>query len=68
MKKLVEKKMTDELIKKAKELFEKNPMMTCIDVAKTIGVSESTLRKHFGKECHDATQRNLDRNIKKRAD
>ena len=59
-----QRKMTPEVIDRAKRLFEEG-IYTCKDVADNIGVSLSTLRKYLPKECHQATQRDLERQQKK---
>ena len=55
-----ERKMTQEVIERAKKLFTDLPMLSCKDVAETIEVSESTLRRYLAEECHLATMRQLE--------
>lgn len=56
---MVEKKMTEEKISQARDLFKKNPLLCCRDVADTLGISESLLRKYLRKECHEANKRRI---------
>ncbi len=58
---MFERKMTDARITEAKNFFREWPELSCKDVADTIGVSESTLRKYLSRECNEATKRKLQR-------
>ena len=55
------RKMTPDKIARAKDLFSQHPRLTYKDVADTIGVSRSTIRKYLPEECAEATVRNLQR-------
>ena len=56
---MFQRKMTDAKITEARNFFRDWPKLSYKDVADTIGVSESTLRKYLGKECNEATKRKL---------
>ena len=55
MKKTFERKVTEETIIKMKELFEMG--FDARDVASTLGLNESTVRKYLPQDSHDATAR-----------
>lgn len=57
MKKTFERKVTEETIIKMKELFEMG--FDARDVASTLGLNESTVRKYLPQDSHDATARKL---------
>ncbi len=61
-----QRKMTPEVIAKAKKLFDEG-IYSCKDVADNIDVSIRTLRNYLPNECWQATQRDLERQQKRRA-
>lgn len=60
-------KMTPEKIAEAMRLFNEFPVLSREDVAKSIGVSVSTVRTYLPYDCSQTNKRRLDREIMKRA-
>ena len=58
-------KMTQEMRLEAERLFRLG-IQSCKDVASSIGVSESTIRKYYPLECSEANARFRERELRKK--
>ncbi len=60
------RKMTYEMMEKAKKTFEVG-VQSCEDIAKSLGISEKTLRNYFHDQCVEESSRILERTRKEKA-